>query len=252
MTVSHPLQMRIALSLHMAHKCPPEFKESEFVMKSKKTNESQLLELLKLVLPKAIEDPRLASKIMEAIEHELARKNRAMAFEKFCEKCELPNLEAETVMDVKKQFEASFPEGDVTIKPDKKEQTLAVEVDLPDGSQFQTEMKVKPLGAEGDAEQEVVLKFVPFPVALPGDKELVWFMAKRENMTPDEASIMLEKVEGDFWGSKSGQKLIRDRVERSFPEFIGRVPAGMLNEVGLKRHYKEPEPVKVLHPQAPK
>jgi hypothetical protein len=198
-------------------------------MKSKKTNESQVLELLKLVLPKAIEDPRLASKIMEAVEHELAQKNRAMAFEKFCEKCELPNLEAETVMDVRKQFEASFPEGDVTIKPDKKEQTLAVEVDLPDGSQFQTEMKVKPVGAE-----------------------LVWFMAKRENMTPDEASIMLQKVEGDFWGSKTGQKLIRDRVERSFPEFIGRVPAGMLNEVGLKRHYKEPEPVKVLHPQAPK
>jgi hypothetical protein len=231
---------------------PPEFNESKFVMKQKKTNESQVLALLKLVLHKAIDDPRLATKIMEAVEHEFAQKNRALAFEKFSEKCELPNLEAQTVMDVKKQFEASFPEGDVTIKPDKKEQTLAVEVDLPDGSQFHTELKVRPVGAEGDGEQEVTLKFVPFPVSLPGDKELVWFMAKRENMTPDEASIMLQKVEGDFWGSKSGQKLIRDRVERSFPEFIGRVPAGMLNEVGLKRHYKEPEPVKVLHPQPTK
>lgn len=221
-------------------------------MKQKKTNESQILELLKLVLPKAIEDPRLATKIIAAVEHELAQKNRALAFEKFCEKCELPNLEAGTLMDVKKQFEASFPEGDVTIKADKKEQTLAVEVDLPDGSQFTTEIKVRPVGAEGDGEHEVTLKFVPFPVSLPGDTELVWFMAKRENMTPEEASIMLLKVQDDFWASKSGQKLIRDRVERTFPEFINRVPAGMLNEVGLKRHYKDPEPVKVLNPQVPK
>ena len=39
---------------------------------------------------------------------------------------------------------------------------------------------------------------------------------------------------------------MRDRVERSFPEFIARVPGGMLSEVGLKRHYKTPEPVKLL------
>jgi len=35
-------------------------------------------------------------------------------------------------------------------------------------------------------------------------------------------------------------------VERSFAEFIGRVPARLLAELGLKRHYKEPEPVKQL------
>jgi hypothetical protein len=27
---------------------------------------------------------------------------------------------------------------------------------------------------------------------------------------------------------------------------IARVPAGMLNELGLKRHYKTPEPIKSL------
>jgi hypothetical protein len=40
-------------------------------------------------------------------------------------------------------------------------------------------------------------------------------------------------------------------VERSFPEFISRAPAGLLTEVGLKRHYKTPEPVKVLRPLTP-
>ncbi len=71
-------------------------------------------------------------------------------------------------------------------------------------------------------------------------------MGKKENMSPEEAGIALTKAEGDFWASKSGQKLLRDRVERSFPEFIARVPTGMLNEIGLKRHYKTPEPIKAL------
>ena len=85
-----------------------------------------------------------------------------------------------------------------------------------------------------------------FPVCLPGDKELVWLLGKRENLSPEEAAIALTKVETEFWASKTGQKLLRDRVERSFPEFIARVPAGMLNELGLKRHYKTPEPIKSL------
>ena len=80
-----------------------------------------------------------------------------------------------------------------------------------------------------------------------GDKELVWLLAKRENMSPEEAGIALSKLEEDFWASKTGQKMLRDRVERNFPEFIARVPGGMLGEVGLKRHYKMPEPVKLLH-----
>jgi hypothetical protein len=50
------------------------------------------------------------------------------------------------------------------------------------------------------------------PEVLPGDPELTWLPAKRE----------------DLRGSKSGQKLLRDRVERSFPEFIARAPAGVL------------------------
>ena len=97
-----------------------------------------------------------------------------------------------------------------------------------------------------DSVKNPLLKFVPFPVCLPGDKELVWFLAKRENMTPEEAGIALAKAEEDFWASKTGQKLIRDRVERCFPEFVSRAPAGVLSELGLKRHYKTPEPVKML------
>ena len=110
---------------------------------------------------------------------------------------------------------------------------------------LESKIPVRPVGAESD-EQEIVLKYVPFPVCLPGDPELIWALAKRENLTNDEAGIALHKIEDDFWASKTGQKLIRDRVDRTFPEFIARVPAGLLSDVGLKRHYKLPEPLKIL------
>ena len=52
----------------------------------KKTNEAQLLDLLKRVLPKATPDAKLAGKIYLAVEKELMAKNRAVSFEKFCER----------------------------------------------------------------------------------------------------------------------------------------------------------------------
>jgi hypothetical protein len=208
--------------------------------------ESQLLGLLKKVLPTATHDAKLADQIYGAIEDALKAKARASAFEKFCARVELPDLEPKTVQAVQQQFADTFQGGDVTVKPNRKEQCIAVEVALPDGSQWSNEIKVRPVGAPDEGEPEVQLKFVPFPVSLPGDKELVWLLAKRENMTPEEAGIALSKVHDDFWASKTGQKLLRDRVERCFPEFISRAPAGMLNEVGLKRHYKTPEPIKIL------
>ncbi len=213
---------------------------------AKKTNEAELLDMLKRVLPKATHDAQLAGKIYQAIEVELKAKARAMAFDKFCGRIELPNLEPKTIEEVKLQLQASFGDGDMTIKPNRKEQTLAVEVSSPDGNQLSSEIKVGTVAADATEEQEVTLKFVPFPVCLPGDKELVWLLAKRENMSPEEGGIALSKLQEEFWASKTGQKLIRDRVERSFPEFISRVPGGLLGEVGLKRHYKTPEPVKLL------
>jgi hypothetical protein len=212
-----------------------------------KATEAQLLDLLKKVLPKATHDAQLAGKIYHAVELELKAKAKATAFEKFCSQVELPDLELKSIEEVKTQLAASFVGGDVTLKPNPKEKILMVEVALPDGSQFSGEIKVNPATRdEAGDEQEITLKFAPFPVCLPGDKELVWLLAKRENMSPQEAGIALSKLQEDFWSSKTGQKMLRDRVERNFPEFIARVPGGMLGEVGLKRHYKTPEPVKLL------
>ncbi len=244
--------MRIALALRMVHTSGPFEFMSKNTSKAKPNDEAKLLALLKKVLPKATHDPELAGKIYQAVESELKAKAKTTAFEKFCNRVELPNLEPKTVEDVTLQFAAAFAEGDVTLQPNRKNQSLAVEVSMPDGGQFSTEIKVRPVVETSD-EQEVKLKFVPFPVSLPGDPELVWALAKHENLTSEEAGIALSKVEDDYWASKAGQKCLRDRVERSFPEFITRAPSGMLGEVGLKRHYKMPEVLRVhraLTPQS--
>ena len=221
--------------------------ESKKNTKSKRDEQAQLLNLLRAVLPKVAPDAAWADKIYSACEAELRSKNRVVSFEKFCDRIELPDLEAKTVEEVTKHFVAGFgSDADLTIQPDEENKTLAVEVSLPDGTQFNQVIRVRPVAPETSDEPEVTLKFVSFPVALPGDKELSWSLAKRENLTNDEAAIALTKIEEDFWASKTGQKLIRDRVEKSFPEFITRVPAGSLNEHGLKRHYKLPETIKVL------
>ena len=222
---------------------------SKKTTKPKRMNEAQLLELLKRVLPKAAPDPAVAGKIYAAVEAELKAESQNVAFEKFCERVELPDLENRTLAEVQSQLGAAF--GDATITPNPDNDSLLVEVTLPDGKQMQSEIKVRPVAADGSDEQEIALKFVPFPVSLPGDPELVWLLGKLENLSAEEAGIGLAKAEEDFWASKTGQKLIRDRVDRNFPEFIARAPAGMLREGGVKRHYKTPEPIKVLRPLAP-
>jgi len=219
--------------------------------KSKRDEQAAMLDLLRTILPKVAPDPALAEKIYSAFEAELRTKNRVSSFEKFCDRIPLPDLEPKSLAEVKQQLAAGFGDADLDIQPDEEGKSVSVDVSLPDGTQFHRRIPVRPLAPEDSDEQAITLKFIPFPVSLPGDPELIWAMAKHENLTSDEAAIALTKIEDDFWASKAGQKLLRDRVERSFPEFIARVGGGLLTEVGLKRHYKTPEPVKLLR-TAPK
>jgi hypothetical protein len=213
--------------------------------KSKQDEQAQLLALLRSILPKVAPDADLAARIYSAAEDELRSKNRVNSFEKFCERIELPDLEPKTIEEVKQHFAAGFGDADMDIVADEENKVLMVDVALPDGTEFHKRIPVRAVAPES-TDPEVMLKFVSFPVAMPGDAEMIWALAKRENLTNDKAAMALVKLQDDFWASKTGQKLIKDRVEKSFPEFVARVPAGMLNEVGLKRHYKLPETLKVL------
>jgi hypothetical protein len=213
--------------------------------KPKTSPQFEALELLKNVLPKTLSDQKLVEKIYSACEKEITSKVRVESFQKFCARAELPNLETGSVKEIQKQFEESFGKGAVSVIPHPKKQAATVEVVL-DGEVLEGVVKVGTSNGEEEGEDEFKPKYIPFPVSLQSDPELVWVLARGENLTPEEAAITLTKTQEDFWASKQGQKLIRDRVEKTFAEFMSRVPGKMLGEGGLKRHYKEPEPLKQL------
>jgi hypothetical protein len=211
-------------------------------MKTKGMNEAQFLSLLQKVLPKATQDPHLASTIYNEVAKEVHLVKSLESFEKFCETGALPNAEPETVAELQSELAGKFGEENVAITPDENGAGVAVEIALPDRT-VSSRVKIDPAAA---LEEPVKIPFVPFPVSLPEDEELVWLLARREDLGPDEAARALAKIEEEFWATKKGQQLQRDRVEKSFAEFITHVPASALTESGLKRHYKEPEALKTL------
>ncbi|HTI69131.1 MAG TPA: hypothetical protein VMF06_04160 [Candidatus Limnocylindria bacterium] len=212
-------------------------------MKSKGMSEAAFLALLQKVLPKATRDPHLASSIYDQVAKEFHFAKSLERFETFCAEGSLPNLEPNTVAELQSQLSESFGDAKVAVTPDEKGESVALEIVLPDRT-ITNKLKVLPPGAEPEPEQKP--KFVPFPVALPEDPDLLWILARREDFPPEDAARSLASIEEEFWATKAGQKAQRDRVERTFAEFVQRVPAAMLVESGLKRHYKEPEPRKLL------
>ncbi|HAV61823.1 MAG TPA: hypothetical protein DCY13_05620, partial [Verrucomicrobiales bacterium] len=85
-----------------------------------------------------------------------------------------------------------------------------VEVITPKGT-FEGVIQVGPKPPE-EEDSDGKPKFVPFPVSLPSDPELVWLLARDERMTPDDASVALGKVQESFWESKAGQQHLRKRT----------------------------------------
>lgn len=210
-------------------------------MKTKGINEAQFLTLLQKVLPKATQDPRLADAIFAEVTKEVNLLKNIASFEKFCETAGIPNLEPSTVKELKTELVGKFGEENVAITPDEDGAALAVEIVLPDRT-VSSKVKVDPTVVE----EEVKVPFVPFPVALPTDPELVWLLARREDLGPDEAVRALANIADEFWATKKGQQLQREGAEKTFAEFITYVPAASLTESGIRRHYKAPETLKSM------
>jgi len=218
-------------------------------MKAKNSSEARFLALLERVLPKATSDPQVAARIYEEVAKEVRLVTSLESFEKFCQKGSLPDAEPETLENLKEQLAANFGEENVVVlppDPEEERNDVAVEISLPDRT-VTTRLKVVPPGSEPEGPEA---PFVPFPVALPNDPELVWLLARRENLGPDEANRALNLIEEEFWSSRKGQNLLRSGAERTFAEFISNVPATILKESGLKRFHKDPETLKVLRPLA--
>jgi hypothetical protein len=210
-------------------------------MKNKGMNEAQFLALLQKVLPKTTKDPHLATAIYDEVEKEVRLQKSIVAFEKFCETGAVPDAEPATVAELQSELAGKFGEKNVAIVADENGAGLEIEIALPDRT-VSSRVKVDPAVAE----EEVKVPFVPFPVALPEDPELVWVLARLENLGPDEAMRALASIEEEFWATKKGQQLQREGTEKTFADFIIHVPASALKDSGLKRHYKAPETLKAL------
>lgn len=210
-------------------------------MKTKGLNDAHFLALLQKVLPKTTKDPHLATAIYNEVEKEVRLQKNLVAFEKFCETGALPDLEPNTVAEFQSGLEEKFGEENVEITPADSGAEIEVEITLEDRT-LSSKVKIDPTVLE----EEVKVPFVPFPVCLPEDPELVWVLARQENLGPDEAARALALIEEEFWATKKGQELQRKGTEKIFAEFIVHVPASALKDSGLKRHYKEPETLKSL------
>ncbi len=208
-------------------------------MKSKTITEAQFLSLLQKVLPETTRDLKLAEAILDRMAKEIRLIRSVERFEAFCADGSLPDLEPATVANLQNDLGATFGDENVVVTPEENGEAVAVEIKLPDRT-MNSRLKVQSPDAPLE-EEELKARFVPFPVALPEDPDLLWVLARREDLVPDEAMRSLASIEEEFWASKGGLKLQKDRVERTFAEFIANVPAGMLGDSGLKRHYKDPE-----------
>ena len=70
-----------------------------------------------------------------------------------------------------------------------------------------------------------------FPGLKAGDR---WCLCAARWRQADEAGMALAVAQSDFWETKGGQNALRKGSQRNFPDFISRVPAKMLAEVGLR------------------
>ena len=220
--------------------------------KPKPLTEAQFLAFLDKVLSKVVPDHTLRSSIQDAVAKEIRVARDVAAFNQFCEKGSVPDAKAETVAELQDQLAATFGSDarvEITTPEASEGETdvlgaLGVEIVLPDRT-ITSEIKVGPGGAdEGDGAPKA--PFVPFPVTLPQDPELVWVLARREKVVPDEAARALASIEQEFWASKGGQHRLRKGGERTFAEFISAVPSAALRERGLKRPFKDPETIHSL------
>lgn len=200
-------------------------------------DEKEFLALLLKVLPQATKDPSLADTIYEHVVKEVKLRNNVKSFEKFCKEGSLPDLEPATVSEFQSQLATNFGETNVVIEPDEEGKAVEVEIHLPERTLSNT---IRIIPADQVVE-EVKVPYVPFPVCLPEDQEMLWFLARREDFAAEEAARSLAAIEEEFWATKAGLKLLKEIGERTFADFIANVPAAALGDSGLKRIYKTPE-----------
>ena len=112
-----------------------------FMAKNQLT-EKEVVELLQSVLSQTTQDTHLAQKILDGIRKEMERKKQSTAFQEFCRRCPLPDLNEGTLREVSQRFEESFGRDLIDFDMDEDE-----EVEEDDGTEYDS--------SDGDARDEL-------------------------------------------------------------------------------------------------
>ena len=152
-------------------------------------------------------------------------------FDEFLKSYKLKSLAASEILEIKRFMAEIFPNEQVTLEPDEKGQILAVSVQTPEGK-LDGQFTIEP-----SEEKAPKPAFLPFLVCRVGDPGLAWVFGRVETLSEPEARIVLNSVAQEFWQTKKGLKLMK-KTQRTFEAFVEHVPAGLLTNEGLKRHYK--------------
>src|SRR5665213_2488787 len=152
-------------------------------------------------------------------------------FDEFLKSYKLKSLAASEILEIKRFMAEIFPNEQVTLEPDEKGQILAVSVQTPEGK-LDGQFTIEP-----PEEKAPKPAFLPFRVCRVGAPGLAWVFGRVETLSEPEARIVLNSVAQEFWQTKKGLKLMK-KTQRTFEAFVEHVPAGLLTNEGLKRHYK--------------
>jgi hypothetical protein len=155
-------------------------------------------------------------------------------FDEFMKSYKLKSLEAAEIFEVKRFMAEVFADEKVTLEPDETNQTLTITVQTEEGP-LEGKFTVEP---PDENEKPVKVAFIPFVACLKGDPGVVWLFGRTENLSESEARIALNETESEFWATKKGLKLVSKGCPKTFEAFVEHVPAGLLKNRGLKRHYK--------------
>ena len=213
-------------------------------MSEKKQSATQLLSTYLTETEKVILDELPAGEreeIMAKLKKRWQFLNLRTTFDEYLKDCKLQSLEASEVFEVKRFMTEVFPDEKVVIETNEEEGSLAVSVDLAEGT-----LSGK-LTVEGPSEEKAKkVTFMPFPTCLIGDPGLIWMLAHREDMSIIDARIAVNSLESDFWASKKGLQMLKKGAPRTFATFVEKVPAGALKEKGLKRIFALPGVLKAV------
>ena len=213
-------------------------------MKPKPLTEAQFLAYLEKALSQVLPDLKLRAAVHEAVAKEIRLHNNVASFTKFAEKGSVPDLNPETVAELQEQIASTFgSDANVAVTPDEEGKGVGIEITLPDRT-ISSEIKVQPAGGPGDDDGQPKAPFVPFPVTLAHDPELVWVFARREDLGPRRGRAGARAHRGTILGiqeraevSAGGRREILRGIHRQRP---GGSVAGKRLETSLQGAGSDP------------